>query len=83
LSNQSIVTGFSYKLRENHPRCEHLDQPTEFAIAFLLQVINDLITNHCSDALDESSCSGFRRILIKDSNTLTLPNAELCKKASC
>jgi hypothetical protein len=51
----------------------------KFAIAFLLQVISDLLTNHCSDALDEFSKSGFKRILVEDSTTLRLPkaNAEL------
>ena len=51
----------------------------KFAIAFLLQVISDLLTNHCSDALDEFSRSGFKRILVEDSTTLRLPkaNAEL------
>lgn len=51
----------------------------KFAIAFLLQVISDLITNHSAEALDGFSRSGLKRILVEDSTTFRLPkaNAEL------
>ena len=47
----------------------------KFAVAFLLQVISDLITNHSTSTLDEFSRSGFKRILVEDSTTLRLPKA--------
>ena len=51
----------------------------KFAVAFLIQIISDLLTNHSADVLDEFSHSGFKRILVEDSSTLRLPkaNAEL------
>ncbi len=50
-----------------------------FAVAFLIQIISDLLTNHSADVLEEFSRSGFKRILVEDSSTLRLPkaNAEL------
>jgi len=51
----------------------------KYAVAFLLQVISDLLANHSSGTLEEFSKSGFKRILVEDSSTLRLPkaNAEL------
>ncbi len=51
----------------------------KFAVAFLIQVISDLLSNHSADVLDEFSRSGFKRILVEDSSTLRIPkaNAEL------
>ena len=50
----------------------------KYAIAFLLQIIKDLIGHDCADALEEFKSSGFTRILVEDSSTLWLPksNAE-------
>lgn len=47
----------------------------KFAVAFLLQVISDLITNRSTSTLDEFYRSGFKRILVEDSTTLRLPKA--------
>ena len=49
------------------------------AVAFLLQVINDLLSNHYKGALDEFSSSGFKRIPGEHSTTFPLrkTNAEL------
>lgn len=51
----------------------------KFAVAFLIQVISDLLTNHSTEVLEEFSRIGFKRILVEDSTTLRIPkaNAEL------
>ena len=50
-----------------------------YAVAFLLGVVKDLLTNHSAHVLAEFKSSGFTRILVEDSSTLRLPksNADL------
>jgi len=49
------------------------------AIAFLLQVIQDLLSDYSADVLEEFEGSAINRILVEDSSTLRMPktNAEL------
>ncbi len=47
----------------------------KFAVAFLIQVISDLLSNHSADVLEEFSRSGFKRILVEDSSALRIPEA--------
>ena len=50
-----------------------------YAVAFLLGVVKELLTNHSADVLAEFESAGFTRILVEDSSTLRLPktNADL------
>lgn len=47
----------------------------KFTVAFLIQVISDLLTRHSSESLNEFPRAGFKRILVEDSTTLRLPKA--------
>lgn len=45
----------------------------KYAVAFLHQVIQDLLVGHSAHVLEEFKSCGFNRILVEDSSTLRLP----------